>query len=130
MADTQPRSVSADSVSGAPASAEARTASPHLKIDSTRQGEACIVKLVGELDLATAPSAEAEILAALMGTHKMIVVDLSELAFIDSAGIWALLRLEARSRTDSGRLVFLRGPPAVQRVIKLGRAEGQLKFLD
>jgi anti-anti-sigma factor len=60
----------------------------------------------------------------------LIVVDLSELAFIDSSGITALLRLEARSRADSDRLVFLRGTPAVQRVLALCGVDGQLKFLD
>lgn len=111
------------SVSNAPTS-------PPLKVDSTHQGEARIVKLVGELDLASTPHAEAQILAALMDTHKMIVVDLSELAFIDSAGISALLRVEAGSAADAGRLVFLRGTPPVQRVLRLCGADGQLKFLD
>jgi anti-sigma B factor antagonist len=104
--------------------------SPPLRVESTRQANTCVIKLVGDLDLASAPHAEGEIGAALTDTHEVIVVDLSELAFIDSSGITALLRLEARSRADSDRLVFLRGTPAVQRVLALCGVDGQLKFLD
>jgi anti-sigma B factor antagonist len=110
--------------------AHTQASSVHLKIDSTHQGDTCTVKLAGELDLAAAPTAEAEILAILMDGHRLVVVDMGELTFIDSSGISALLRLEARASRDSGRLVFLRGSAAVQRVLGLCGVDGQLKFLD
>ena len=116
--------------SNEPAVARARTASAPLTVDSAQQGNACIVKLRGELDLATAPPAEAEILAALMNGHRQVVVDMGELTFIDSTGISTLLRLEARSRPDPGRLVFRRGTAAVQRVLGLCGVDGHLTFLD
>jgi anti-sigma B factor antagonist len=112
------------------AGARARTASAALTVDSAQQGNACIVKLRGELDLATAPPAEAEILAALMNGYRLVVVDMGELTFIDSTGISTLLRLEARSRPDPGRLVFRRGTAAVQRVLGLCGVDGHLTFLD
>ena len=89
-----------------------------------------MVKLAGELDLASAPAAEAEILAALMNGHRLVVVDLGELTFLDSSGISTLLRLEARSSPDPGRLVFLRGTGQVQRVLSICGVDGIFKFLD
>ena len=113
-----------------PTRARARTASAPLTVDSTHQGNSCIVKLRGELDLATAPAVEAEILVALMNGHRLVVVDMGELTFIDSSGISTLLRLEARARPDSGRLVFRRGTAAVQRVLGLCGVDGHLTFVD
>jgi anti-sigma B factor antagonist len=130
MPETHRRAVSTGSASTEPRSPGAPPASSHLKIDSTHQGETCIVKLRGELDLSNAPKAEAEVLAALMDGHRLVVVDLGELAFIDSSGISALLRLEARSRPDPGRLVFLRGSGQVQRVLSVCGVDGLFKFLD
>jgi anti-anti-sigma factor len=111
---------------------EARPAARPLEVEKKRHGDAyLIVKLEGELDLATAADAEAEIVAALMSKCMLIIVDLSDLAFIDRAGIAALVRAGANSSPDSGRLVFVHGSSwAVQRLVNLCGADRELKFID
>lgn len=66
-------------------------------------------RCVGELDMAHAP----EVSEALGGVDDDIVVDCSELSFLDSAGIGALIAQQARVQGGGHRitLVHLEGQP-------------------
>ena len=57
-----------------------------------------------------------------------IVVDLSELTFMDSTGLQLLLKAYARSQADSNRLSLVRGPERVQRVFQMTGTERLLPF--
>ena len=74
------------------------------------------LKLVGELDLATTP----ELTKALLGLsrHDTYTLDLSELTFVDSCGIHAILSL-AKSVNGNGPLVLLNPTEAVSRVLEI-----------
>lgn len=80
------------------------------------------IALCGELDLANAATAEAELKASLEADGTKIVVDMSELEFIDSTGIALLVAALGHGET---RLRFIPSPsPAVARVLELtGLAE-------
>jgi anti-sigma B factor antagonist len=88
------------------------------------------IRLSGELDLANASALETELNRALGNGDERVIVDLSELSFIDSTGI-ALL-INAVARDDGGdrlRFVPSRGL-AVQRVLKATGLDERLPFLD
>lgn len=91
---------------------------------------AYVLTIQGELDLTTAPEMEQELRRAEASDAARIIVDLSGLQFIDASGIRALLMAEMASRTDSNRLVFLRGPDQVERVFALTGMDKELRFLD
>jgi anti-anti-sigma factor len=86
---------------------------------SSTDGSVVIVAIVGELDIDAAPELSGaldELLAA--GTIE-IVVDVSELSFIDSSGISALVA-GARSTTAAGGTLVVASPtPHVQRVFDI-----------
>ncbi|MFF0388295.1 STAS domain-containing protein [Kitasatospora sp. NPDC004615] len=66
-----------------------------------------IVRVDGEIDLDTAPALR-RALAAALEAHREVVLDLSEVTFMDCAGLGALVR--ARNQADrSGRRLILRG---------------------
>jgi anti-anti-sigma factor len=89
-----------------------------LVIRRDRRDGTCVVALRGELDLANAAAAEAEMTAALDGDEGPVVIDLRELEFIDSTGI-ALL-VATMTRAGDGRLSFRpSASPAVRRVLAL-----------
>jgi anti-sigma B factor antagonist len=78
-----------------------------LTIERTRYGDDVIViALAGELDLSAAPAAWYVLEPALEEPEAMLVVDLTELEFIDSSGIALLYRL-ARARPDRETLRLL-----------------------
>lgn len=91
-----------------------------LTIERTRYGEdVIVVSLAGELDLAVAADAKAVFAAALEEHGAMLVVDLTELEFIDSSGV-ALFYGLARSHHDKDSMRLLRSRhEGVNRVLEL-----------
>jgi anti-sigma B factor antagonist len=82
------------------------------------------IALCGELDLANAATAEAELKASLETAGTEVIVDMRELEFIDSTGI-ALLVATLGHNGDEARIRFIpSSSPAVTRVLDLtGLAE-------
>lgn len=77
-----------------------------------------VVRVQGELDIATAPDLERALLRPRLPRQR-VVVDLSGLRFMDSTGLRVLLR--ARTEAKEGRWeLFLRGvPPNIARLFAL-----------
>ena len=74
------------------------------------------VQVVGELDVDTTPQLEQTLREP---RAQLVVLDLRELAFMDSCGVHAIVNAGARARQLGRRLVLLRGPPRVDRVFGL-----------
>lgn len=80
-----------------------------------------LVRLTGELDLATAPDLAKVLSAAVDAGVGGLVVDLTDLRFIDSNGIHVLLAAGHRARAD-GFPMTLRNP--TRQVLKLLQLTG------
>jgi anti-sigma B factor antagonist len=95
---------------------------PRFEVTTEEADGTAVVHLLGELDLVSEPVL-AEALAQAGG--RPLRVDLSELQFMDSTGLRALLALQ-REHAD----VKLRGPlqPAVQRLLELTQTLTILPF--
>ena len=79
---------------------------PVLGVESA--GQACVVKLGGELDLYNAPQVRDALSEACSDSPQRVVVDLSEVEFIDSTALGILI--EARTRLDNRRAFLLAAP--------------------
>jgi anti-anti-sigma factor len=89
------------------------------------------VHLLGEMDLSVIGGVDREVRRAEGSDASRIVLDLAELEFLDAAGIRLLLHLNARSKSNGGRLRIAGAhSPQVQRVIELTGAGDVLPFLD
>ena len=74
-----------------------------------------VVAVSGELDMSNADRLQATVDAIVEGAPTRLIFDLSDLRFMDSAGIAVLLRAAARVES-----IELRDPsPAVRRVVEL-----------
>ena len=74
------------------------------------------VHLAGELDSATTP----QLTRALCSLRaRLVVLDLRELAFMDSSGVHAIVAASIRARQLGERLLLLSGSPGVDRVFTL-----------
>ena len=81
----------------------------------------CVLWLSGELDMAVAAEFAATAASVLDGQREL-VLDLTQLDFLDSSGIRAIV--DTAMRTDRG--VLLRGPkPNVRRAIDITGIVGQ-----
>ena len=77
------------------------------------------LELAGELDMASANLLRTEIDAALESGTQRVVLDLSELTFIDSSGIRVLYRAWERSHEGPDTLTIRRARGLVERVLSL-----------
>ena len=75
-----------------------------------------VVTFRGELDVASAHGL-AEALIALAGST--VVIDLTDLAFMDSSGIAALVKARNRITDESHRLVLTRPADNVRKVLEI-----------
>lgn len=84
------------------------------------RGDVIVARLTGELDIAGAPSTGNQIEEAVPTSARGLVVDMSELEFIDSSGVAMLFGLVRRlsSRRQELRVVAPAGRP-VARVLEI-----------
>ena len=101
-----------------------------LTMSSERNGPVHTLCLAGDLDLATSDRVEAELKRVEASDARTIVIDLSDLAFINSTGVHLLVDAERRSRADANSLRLLRGSATVQRVLQICGVETALPFTD
>ena len=107
------------------------TRPPEFRILTNESGSRVEIAIHGELDLATAPQLQAEFerVAALDGL-ELVVVDLRQLAFLDSTGLETILRLDANARARGAAVAVVRGPRAVERLFSVMRLDQRLRIVD
>lgn len=89
-----------------------------VSVEDGRAGSPVVVRLAGEVDVTT--RALAEVLAAETARKpRLLLVDVSELAFIDSAALQEFVRAHRKLRADGGRLALVGPAGAVARIIQL-----------
>lgn len=101
-----------------------------LDVRSFRDGDVHTIALAGEMDLANAAEVERELVRAESTNATQIVIDLSALTFLDSTGIRLLITAHARSTDDGTRLLLIRPPARVFRVLCIAGVDELLPFAD
>lgn len=94
-----------------------------------RRAGAAIVRLEGDLDIASEQQATADLEGALDGAD-MLVVDLRGLAFIDSTGVRVLLSVELLARERGARFGVVRGDGMIARLLEVTRIEQRFPVVD
>ncbi|MDT7649703.1 MAG: hypothetical protein QOI36_1109 [Pseudonocardiales bacterium] len=84
------------------------------------------VRLVGELDLASVGSLTDALEALRDERPELVVIDLSELRFVDARGLSALVDIDRDLRAVGGSLVLARPDPHVRRVLTLTAVDTQI----
>jgi anti-sigma B factor antagonist len=86
------------------------------------------IEVSGELDLAGVPVLEAAVRELELASITDAVLDLRRLAFIDAAGLGAVLDLYAECLNVGTVLTIIPGPRSVQRLFELTRLDQLLPF--
>jgi anti-sigma B factor antagonist len=97
-----------------------------IGIVSRRLEHGIVLEVSGEIDLATAPALEHELLRAER-SHDLVAIDLSKTSYLDSTGLHLIMAADLRLREHGGRLLVVQGPPQVSRVFEL---TGLIDHLD
>lgn len=94
-------------------------ASQTLRSVRTRLNGATILSVQGEVDLANAASLRTELTSAIQTGTRLIVVDLTDLRYIDSSGINVLLDTHRAFAKDGSAIVLVVGSSMIQRTFKI-----------
>ena len=89
-----------------------------VEIQPERDG-AIVYKLRGSLDLETAPSLRAALTQAADEGKNDIIVDLTQLEFLDSTGLGALIGAHRRALEHGGRLRLIVAPGTIERLLNI-----------
>jgi anti-anti-sigma factor len=91
--------------------------------------DAAWVRVTGELGIVTAPQL-AEMLGRAEESSQRVVLDLRQVTFIDSAGVHVIINANVRATAAGRRLVLVRGPSQVDRVVVVAQASDALEIVD
>ena len=87
------------------------------------------VALSGEFDLSSAYRVDAKLRSIERTEPDMLVVDLRDLVFMDSAGLSRLLAAHRRARRGGWRFGLIRGPEAVERMLRMAATHERFVFV-
>jgi anti-sigma B factor antagonist len=97
-----------------------------LTLEIRQEGEAAVIALGGELDLAGAATLEQEL--ALVDAPTL-VVDLRGLEFMDSSGLRAIVVSAQRAQDAGRRFALIPGAAQVMRVFDITRMRERFEFV-
>ena len=90
-----------------------------MEIQSERRQNILVMSLSGSVDALTADQAERTIAAQFDRAQQQVVVDLSQVDFMSSSGVRALLTTLKRSREVGAELRLAAAQPGVQRTLEI-----------
>ena len=92
-----------------------------LELETTVLGEMAVVRVAGEVDLATAPKLREALVALSDDGVYVIEVDLSRATFMDSTALAVLVAALRRCQHGGGRLVLSDPSPIARKLLHTTR---------
>jgi anti-sigma B factor antagonist len=99
-----------------------------LEIAIAEHPHVVVVRLTGEVDVDTAPGLDQRLRELAAAGHPNLLIDLSEVEFMDSTGLRSIVRAQYSADSDGRRLTLRRGCPQVQRLFELTGMLDRLTF--
>lgn len=93
--------------------------SPLPHISQTETGDAIVMTLVGEFDIAGTDLLRATFRDAITATSNKLVVDLAATTFLDSMALGAIVGAGRRASAWGGWLRLVAPPPNIRRVLRI-----------
>ncbi len=107
------------------------TGASGFEINERGDRENLHVAVVGELDLATIPELRDLLEERLVTPPEALVLDLSDVSFMDSSGLRALIELDQRSRAEGwGLSLIAPSHEAANIVLRMSGAAEALPFIE
>ena len=100
-----------------------------LTIEVRQERDRVVLTLHGELDLLGAPRLQSEIESNTVDAADVLVLDLDDVHFIDSAGLRVVLVAHERKVKRGQRLALTPGSPQVQRLFSIAGVSGHLQTI-
>lgn len=95
-----------------------------LELSAEHLGASTVVRVAGEIDLTTAPQFEAFLRDQLALTRAVLMIELSGVNYLGSAGLEALLSVRAECECRGIDLIFAECSFSVQRAFEVSGLTG------
>jgi anti-anti-sigma factor len=92
-----------------------------LEISEQRQGDVVVLGPVGRINNDTSPEFQNRLLNCVGVDRAAVLVDLSRVEYISSAGLRALMMASKQSKTVNGRLAVAELNPVVKEIFTISR---------
>lgn len=101
-----------------------------LRVAIHPQRDCVRVAVAGELDVANAEALQTQLDELRAAGFRRVLLDLRELAFMDSSGVRLIVTEDRLARGDGRRFGVIKGRPAVQRALDLCGVSDTLDVRD
>jgi anti-sigma B factor antagonist len=92
---------------------------PEFSVSEQPLDSAHVIAVRGEIDLFTAPELKQVLTATIDGGQNRVVVDLSEVSFLDSTALGVLIGAVKRLRTRDGALAIVNTDPNIAKTFDI-----------
>ena len=94
-----------------------------LIIETQKSPQSSIIKVEGEVDLYTSPKLRSEILNAVLAAEAEVLIDLSEVEYMDSSGVATLVEGFKGARENAKTFKLIAPSQAVMKVLELAKLD-------
>lgn len=103
--------------------ADPRRPGESMTVKSEVRGDATVVTPIGEVDLTASPVLRQELKKLQSAPPKRLVVDLSQVPYMDSSGVATLVEAMQIARRNNTRLVLCGMQPKVRSIFEIARLD-------
>jgi anti-anti-sigma factor len=101
-----------------------------LEISEQRDGEVVILGPVGRLNNDTSPEFQSRLLSRISTSGSAVLVDLSQVDYVSSAGLRALMTASKQSKASGGRLAVFGLNSVVKEIFAISRFSYVVKVFE
>ena len=101
-----------------------------MKLNHRRIDSIDLVEMSGRLVMADAPEARQRLESIIEQGSGKLIIDLSDVGFMDSSGLSVLISTFKQTRTKDGDVVLLNPSPAVRTLFELTRMQQVFDIVD
>lgn len=102
----------------------------NFDLETDSEGTSALVTIRGDFDLQVAERASAELTRVEASAPELLVIDLSDLSFLDSSGMGVIAAAQARAADAGRRLLVVRPPPGVRRAFEVSGLDDVINMVD
>ncbi len=101
-----------------------------MRYEVSRLNEKILLKLEGDIDIAVAPQLREALEKILEEGAKKIVIDITNVPFIDSTGLGLFVNAYKKVSQRGGWVAFVGASRAIRKIFQLTKLEVLFKFCD
>lgn len=101
-----------------------------LQLATRHEGAVAVVSVMGEVDVFSAPGLDSELDALIAAGSPRLVVDLSEVAFLDSTGLGVLVKALKHAREADGWLHLVVTSDRIRKIFDITGLDASIPIFD